>query len=115
MSAKRASGGHLHPLEFRILLALLAGPSFGTAIVREIERAEPLGARLYPANLFRRIRDLLTRGLIEGCAGPPDADPRRSYVRLTQRGRAVAQQEAERLQDLVRAAIAHDLLPDRGP
>ena len=53
----RSSDAPLHPHEFRILLALMEGPSFGTRIVEEIERREK-GTKLYPANLYRRIRDL---------------------------------------------------------
>ncbi len=100
----------LHPHDFRILMALVEGPSFGTEIVRTIEAAEP-NTRLYPANLFRRIRDLLERGLLEDSPTPKDADPRRSYVRLTQVGHEVARAEAHRLNELVREAAALDLLP----
>lgn len=103
----------LHPLEFRILLALADGPSYGTEIVRGIEAAERSRTKLYPANLFRRIRDLLERGLLEQCAAPEGADPRRTYLRLTRTGRAVARAEARRLHELVREAAAHDLLPER--
>jgi DNA-binding PadR family transcriptional regulator len=102
----------LHPLEFRILMALSEGSSYGTAIVREIESAEAGRMKLYPANLFRRIRDLLARGWIEECAAPEGADPRRSYVSLTDTGRAALQAEAERLRDLVREAEARDLVPE---
>jgi DNA-binding PadR family transcriptional regulator len=91
-------------------MALVGGPSYGTEIVRGIEAAEE-GAKLYPANLFRRIRDLLQRGLVEECQAPDGADPRRSYVRLTRKGRKAAQAEARRLRDLVREAVALDLLP----
>jgi len=104
----------LHPLEFRILLALLEGPSYGTRIVEEIEEREGGRGRtkIYPANLFRRIRDLLSRDLLRECAAPADADPRRTYVRLTRTGRAVARAEAERLRELVTEAIDHELLPE---
>lgn len=101
----------LHPLEFRILMALLDGPSYGTRIVEEIEAVEE-GPKLYPANLYRRIRDLLARDLLEEAPAPSGADPRRSYVRLTRAGRAVARAEARRLQGLVRDAARHDLLPE---
>lgn len=102
----------LHPLAFRILMILLDGPSFGTRIVKEIEKAETGGRKLYPANLYRRIRDLMSDGLIEDAPAPPDADPRRSYVRLTGTGRAVAGAEARRLRDLVADAQRHALLPE---
>lgn len=101
----------LHPLEFRILMTLMDGPSYGTRIVEEIEERERGRTKLYPANLFRRLRDLLARGLLEECASPAGADPRRTYVRLTAGGRAVARAEAARLADLVAEAARHDLLP----
>lgn len=100
----------LHPLEFRILMALARAPSYGTAIVREIENAEGDRATIYPANLFRRIRDLLARGLLEERASPEGADPRRTYLGLTAAGRTVARAEARRLRDLVQEAEARDLL-----
>lgn len=102
----------LHPLEFRILLALLDGASFGTRIVEAVEMSEANGKKLYPANLYRRIRDLLSQGLIEDAPAPDDADPRRSYVRLTALGRDVAKAEAARLRDLVSDARRHRLLTE---
>lgn len=90
----------LHPLEFRVLMAVVEGPSFGTAIVDRIE-AEETGMTLYPANLYRRIRDLLADKLLEECQGPEGADPRRTYVQLTKLGGAVARAEAERLHALL--------------
>ena len=90
----------LHPLTFRVLMAVVEGPSFGTAIVDRIEDEE-VGTTLYPANLYRRIRDLLADKLLEECAGPEGADPRRTYVRLTELGSAVARGEAERLHALL--------------
>jgi DNA-binding MarR family transcriptional regulator len=111
---RRTAQDHLplHPIEFRILLALTEGSSYGTRIVEEIERAEPKGGTLYPANLFRRIRDLLSEGLIEEAPSPAGADARRTYLRLTRTGRAVARAEARRLRDLVAAAERHRLLPE---
>ena len=102
----------LHPLEFRILLSLLSGPSYGTRIVDEIEAREPPRTKLYPANLYRRIRDLTSQRLLEETASPPAADPRRTYLKLTSLGRAVAKAEAKRLQALVTDAVGYDLLPE---
>ena len=101
----------LHPLELRILMVLTRGPSYGTAIVEATEAQERAGARLYPANLYRRIRDLLGRELIAESKAPKDTDPRRTYVSITALGRAVAEAEARRLQALVRDAIGHNLVP----
>lgn len=100
----------LHPLEFRILLALLDGPSHGYRIVRAIEAAD--SGKVWPANLYRRIRDLLGRGLIEEVAPPAgDTDTRRTHVALSALGRRVAEAEAQRLEGLVAEARAARLLP----
>ena len=117
MAEPRSVSDHLplHPLEFRILLSLLDGASFGTRIVEHIEAAESGTRPLYPANLYRRIRDLMSDGLIEEAPAPKGADPRRSYVRITRRGRGVAKAEARRLQALVGDAIRHRLLAESGP
>jgi hypothetical protein len=66
----------LHPLEFRILLALLDGPSHGYRIVQEIEEAEGR-ERIWPANLYRRMRNLLAKGLIEETLAPQGKTTRR--------------------------------------
>jgi DNA-binding PadR family transcriptional regulator len=94
-------------------MALLDGPSYGTRIVEEIEAREGSSRKIYPANLFRRIRDLMEQGLIQDAPSPADADPRRSYLRLTRRGRAVARAEARRLRDLVVEAERHRLLSEK--
>lgn len=100
----------LHPVDFRILMALLDGPSYGTRIVQEIEHREGGWRKLYPANLYRRVRDLVSKELIEECSGPSDADPRRTYVCLSELGRAVASAEARRLRRLMADASRYGLL-----
>lgn len=101
----------LHPLEFRILLGLLDDPSHGYEIVRAIE-AEGGHGRIYPANLYRRIRDLLASELIEEVEITPEhaADTRRRYVRVTRLGRSVARAEARRLQRTVQDPRVNVLL-----
>lgn len=108
--ADTASFLPLHPFEFRILMALNDGPSYGTEIVRQVEARETRVGKMYPANLFRRIRDLLDRGLLRECTGPAGTDARRTYVRMTRTGRAVARAEAQRLAELVQDARALDLV-----
>jgi DNA-binding PadR family transcriptional regulator len=103
----------LHPLELRILMALVDGPSYGTRIVEEVEAREGGRMRLYPANLYRRIRDLMGRKLLEEAPAPEGADPRRTYVRLSALGRDVARAEARRLRELVDDAARLRLLPER--
>jgi DNA-binding PadR family transcriptional regulator len=101
----------LHPLEFRILLVLLDGASHGYRIVQEIESLEG-GERIWPANLYRRIRDLLAKGLIEEAPAPrgEETDARRTYVRVSALGRRAARAEARRLETLVSDARARRLL-----
>lgn len=104
----------LHPLEFRILLALLRGNLHGYHIVKQIEAQEPLGRRIFPANLYRRMRDLLAKGLIAEAVAPAGGgDERRRYFRLTPLGRRVVEAEAWRLQALVRDARREGLLTSR--
>jgi DNA-binding PadR family transcriptional regulator len=71
--------------------------------VRAIED-EDYGVVVHPANLYRRIRDLLAKELVEEIAAPrgEDVDPRRRYLKTSALGRRVARAEAERLQSLVR-------------
>jgi DNA-binding MarR family transcriptional regulator len=76
----------------------------------EIEKHHDGSSKFYPANLFRRIRDLLARGLVQECDGPPGADPRRTYVSLTALGQTVVRMEAQRMEELVRRARALKLL-----
>lgn len=102
----------LHPLEFRILLILLDGPAHGYRIVREIESRETTLSSIYPGNLYRRIRDLSAKGLLEEVHPPEglDADPRRKYFRPTALGEAVARAEGARLESLVHDARAVGLV-----
>jgi DNA-binding PadR family transcriptional regulator len=100
----------LHPLEFRILLVLTEGPSHGYEIVKRVEERETRWMKIYPANLYRRLRDALARGFIRQVDTPAAAgqsDARRRYFALTDLGRDVARAEAERLEGLVADARAH--------
>lgn len=101
----------LHPLEFRILLVLLDGTSHGYRIVQEIEALEG-GGRVWPANLYRRIRDLLSKGFIEETPAPrgDGDDTRRTYLKLSTLGRRVAKAEARRLESLLSDSRARRLL-----
>lgn len=98
----------LHPLELRILLAVSEGPSHGYRIVKAIETVERDRLKLYPANLYRRIRDLSARGLLIEVPPPEDAKPpgrpRRTYFSITPLGREVVRAEVVRLEALVRQA-----------
>ena len=96
----------LHALDLRILLVVMAAPSHGYRIVKEIEAAEGHRFKLYPANLYRRIRDLAANRLLEEVAPPSadDASERRTFFAATALGRAVVRAEAARLEELLRNA-----------
>ncbi len=105
----------LHPVDFRILMVLTERDAHGYRIVQEIESREAHLPTLYPGNLYRRIRDLRSKGLLEDAPGPddPEVDSRRKYFRITPTGRAVVRAEAIRLGDLVAEARSLGLLPGR--
>jgi DNA-binding PadR family transcriptional regulator len=97
----------LHPLELRILLAVIDAPSHAYRIVKAIEAAEGHRFKLHPANLYRRIRDLADKGLIEEVDAPDDEDASdrpRTFYASTPLGRQVARAEATRLEELLRSA-----------
>lgn len=97
----------LHPHTFRILVALREEERHGYAIVKELERDPEVVGRIMPANLYRRIRTLRDRGLIEESDERPDPeldDERRRYFRVTALGDEVARAEALRLKSLVERA-----------
>lgn len=104
----------LHPEAFRILVVLRGGERHGYAIVKELEKDPGRPGRVLPANLYRRIRWLLDRGLIDESEERPDPaldDERRRYFKITELGEATAHAEARRLQELL--AGARDLLGGR--
>jgi DNA-binding PadR family transcriptional regulator len=105
----------LHPLELRVLLILAEGTAHGYSVVKEIEARERHLPRVYPANLYRRIRDLLRKGLLEDAEAPdrPDIDARRRYFRITELGQAVLRAEVARMKGLLSEAKTATLLLER--
>jgi DNA-binding PadR family transcriptional regulator len=102
----------LHPLEARILVVLTEGPAHGYRIVQEIEQRDSAWTKIFPANLYRRIRALSARGLIAHAAGSEAPRGRRSFE-LTGLGTAVARAEASRLRNLLADFDAADLVAQR--
>lgn len=102
----------LSPSAFHILLALAEGERHGYSISKEVEAATGGLVKLPPGTLYRLIKQMSSDGWIHE-AGAPDAgeDQRRRSYRLTERGRRIAEAEAQRLEDLVRIARERKLLP----
>jgi len=91
--------------QFHILVTLAQGQSHGYGIMQEVEARTEGAVELPPGTLYRSLRQLMDRGLIQEMedaedTGPDSGKPRRSYA-LTSRGRIVAAGEARRLRNLL--------------
>ncbi len=104
----------LKPTMFEVLLVLTGGDRHGYSIVKEIEQRTAGELQIQPGNLYRTLRTMMQRGLIEESDRRPDPeldDERRRYFRITPFGVELAKAEASRMEKLVATARAHDLLP----
>jgi DNA-binding PadR family transcriptional regulator len=97
----------LTPAMLQVLLALADGDKHGYAILKEVARRTDGKVKLRTGTLYTVIRRFETDGLVSETDERPDPaldDERRRYYRLTERGRAVAIAETERLGEMVRQA-----------
>jgi DNA-binding PadR family transcriptional regulator len=99
----------MHPLEFQVLLVLMDGDLHGYGIAKEIEEKDTGLGRIFPTNLYRRLRDMAGKGLLTEAETPAGAQKR--LFSITRFGREAARAEAERMEALVRSARGHRLLP----
>jgi DNA-binding PadR family transcriptional regulator len=97
------------PALLHVLLSLADGEKHGYAIIKEIEERTGGTVRLSTGTLYGIIKRLLQDGWIRDSVFG-STDRRRAY-RLTAFGRKVAQAEADRLRELVRAADRTTLYP----
>ena len=99
----------LTPALFHVLLSLTDGEKHGYAVIKEIEERTNGTVRLSTGTLYGIVKRLLQDGWIrDSVLG--STDRRRAY-RLTAFGRKVAEAEAGRLRELVRAADRKALYP----
>lgn len=101
----------LRPAAFNILLALAGADLHGLGIAQEVERITRGAMRLGPGTLYRSLKELAGDGLIREIAPRDDDDPRRRVYRVTAAGRRALAGEAARLEALVDAARARNVLP----
>ena len=97
----------LKPVVFQVLLSLTDGERHGYAIVQDISHRTAAAIRLEPGNLYRSLKWMLDRELIEESERRPAPDlddERRRYYQITRFGHRVAQAEAARLQSVVTEA-----------
>jgi DNA-binding PadR family transcriptional regulator len=93
----------------QVLVALADGEKHGYAVIKEVARRTDGKVQLRAGTLYAVIKRCVEDGLIVESASRPDPaldDERRRYYRLTDRGRAVAVAEADRLAETVAQARA---------
>ena len=108
-----AEQSSLRPVEFHILLSLVAGDRHGYGIIQDIAAR---GDAPVPdvGTMYRALARMVDAGWIEAASrrAAADADDeRRNYYRVTDAGVRVARAEARRLEALTRAARDGGLLP----
>ena len=99
----------LQPAVFHILMALADEDCHGYGIIQEVLTRTNGDVRLSPGTLYRSIQRMLDDDLIievHERPAPELDDERRRYYRITKTGKQVAQEEANRLSELVRLARA---------
>ena len=108
----------LTPAVLDIMVALGDEELHGYAIMREVRRRTQGQRRIAPGTLYRSLRQMHERGLLEESEERPEPgldDERRRYYRLTDLGRKVAMAELERLDGLVDAARSKGFIPRPRP
>jgi DNA-binding PadR family transcriptional regulator len=105
----------MNPRDYLILFTLTEGERHGYGIAKEVERGSSGGVRIDPANLYRAIKRMIAKGIVEECAGPVGGEERRKYYRITALGQAAVRLEALRLAELTAVARSRDLIPEVEP
>ncbi len=106
MSILDPSTPPLKPAELFVLAVLRAGPLHGYGLVQEVAARSRGRIQIRPGNLYRVLDRMLDRGLIELYERASAADERRTYYRITQLGRRVAQEEARLLAGVLEELLA---------
>jgi len=104
----------LNPRDYLVLFSLTNGERHGYGIVKEVEEQSGGDVRMDPSNLYRSLRRLIQKGLVEESEIRPneDSDERRRFYSLTPLGREVVELEASRLSRLTEVARGRHLIPD---
>jgi DNA-binding PadR family transcriptional regulator len=103
----------LRLVELQILLSLSVEDHHGYGIILDTEERTRGDVRLDVATLYRALKRLERAGIVaetDARPAPAQDDARRRYYAITPLGRRVAEAEARRLAELVRAARDAELL-----
>jgi len=103
----------LKHVDFLVLLVLMDNDLHGYGIVKEIALRTHGQVRLEPGNLYRYLKRLVERGLVqESTERPdPDEDERRRYYGVTDLGGEVLNLEVSRLRALIEDFDSTGLVP----
>jgi len=97
----------LNRTEFLVLSVLADGPCHGYGIAQEIGTRTGGEVTVRPGSLYRVLERLVRRNLLAPAEDvDAGADDRRSYYRITDRGREAARTEARLLAGLARDVLA---------
>ena len=108
---------HPSAIETHLLIALRTGPSYGYALLQELERRSEGEISPDIGSLYRTLARLMERGWVEEVPAPADAEttspgrPRR-YSGLAEEGGRALDREVGRLEALV-ALAREELAPGR--
>ena len=97
----------LAPRDLLVLTVLAEGPMHGYGLIKAVEARSDSGVFLDPANLYRLLRRMRSKGWIEDVGA--DQDNRRTHA-ITKHGRSVLAAEVARLEQLLsqtRPALIH--------
>ena len=98
---------------FHVLVALADEPRHGYAIIKDVSARTGGSVELGTGTLYGIVKRLLADGLaVESRTrpSPQDDDERRKYYRLTSFGKRVVAAETDRLQAMIDAARATQML-----
>lgn len=103
----------LSPPVYHVLLALGRRTLHGYAIMQVFDELTDGREEILAGTLYATLARMVESGLVvEADAPDAGADRRRRYYRATERGRALAGAESDRLRRLVRIAEAQRLVSD---
>lgn len=94
------------------ILAALAVPRHGYAVMQRVEEASRGRLRIGPGTLYGALTTLVRQGLIERTGEANDGGERRKLYVLTPLGRVVVEEESARLVEAV--AVGRELLGIEG-
>ena len=103
----------IRPAVFHILLALSRTSLHGLGIAKAVDDTTDGAFVLGPGTLYRSLKEMARDGLIAGAEAPTaDADPRRRFYGITDRGREVVRVEAARMARIVEIARQNRVLQE---